>query len=49
MSLLIVVGDPHLLGSDPSWLTFLKHCINLEAYTGCDLPIGISDPDLAEE
>ena len=27
MSLLIVIGDPHLLAGDPSWLTFLKHCI----------------------
>ncbi len=41
MSLLIVIGDPHLLGGDPSWLAFLKHCIDLGAYTGCDLPLGL--------
>lgn len=41
MSLLIVVGDPHLLGGDPSWLAFIKHCISLGAYTGCDLPLGL--------
>lgn len=41
MSLLVVIGDPHLLGGDPSWLAFLKHCISLGAYTGCDLPLGL--------
>ena len=41
MSLLIVIGDPHLLGGDPTWMTFLKHCIQLGAYTGCDLPLGL--------
>ena len=41
MSLLIVVGDPHLLGGDPTWLAFLKYCIHLGVYTGCDLPLGL--------
>ena len=41
MSLLIVIGDPHLLSGDPSWRAFLKHCIYLGAYTGCDLPLDI--------
>lgn len=41
MSLLIVVGDPFLLGADSSWLAFIKHCVNIGAYTGCDLPIGL--------
>lgn len=45
MSLLIIVGDPHLLGGDPSWLVFLQHCIQLGAYTGCDLPIGLTVDD----
>ena len=40
MSLLIVIGDPHLLAGDPTWLAFLKHAIELNAYTGCDLPLG---------
>ncbi len=39
MSLLIVVGDPHLLSRDPSWFEFIKHCLQLGAYVGCDLPI----------
>lgn len=41
MSLLVVVGDPYLLGADPAWLSFLQHCINIGVYTGCDLPIGL--------
>ena len=50
MSLLIVIGDPHLLSGDPSWRAFLKHCISLGAYTGCDLPLGIDfDANLTEE
>ena len=42
MSLLIVIGDPHLLAEDHSWLEFLKHCINLKAYKGCDLPLPLT-------
>lgn len=50
MSLLIVIGDPHLLSGDPSWRAFLKHCIYLGAYTGCDLPLGIDfDANVTEE
>ena len=50
MSLLIVIGDPHLLSEDPSWRAFLKHCIYLGAYTGCDLPLGIDfDDNVTEE
>ena len=41
MGLLIVIGDPHLLGADPTWRTFIEHCIKMHAYTGCDLPIGL--------
>jgi putative helicase MOV10L1 len=37
-SLLIVIGNPHLLIHDEHWGPFLKHCAQLGAYTGCDLP-----------
>ena len=37
-SLLIVIGNPHLLTNDEHWGPFLKHCVQLGAYTGCDLP-----------
>ena len=42
MSLLIIIGDPHLLGADPTWRTFIEYCIKMSAYTGCDLPLGLS-------
>ena len=45
MNLLIVIGDPHLLGADPTWRTFIEHCIKMRAYTGCDLPIGLEYSD----
>ena len=48
MSLLIVIGDPHLLAEDQSWLEFLKHCINLKAYKGCDLPLPLTFQNLTE-
>lgn len=38
-SLLIVIGNPHLLSHDEHWGPFLKHCVHLGAYTGCDLPV----------
>ena len=38
MSLLVVVGDPHLLGADSIWNYFIKHCIQLGSYVGTDLP-----------
>lgn len=38
MSLLVVIGDPHLLGADAIWNYFIKHCIQLGAYVGTDLP-----------
>ena len=41
MSLLIVIGDPFLLGADPTWRIFIEHCTKLRAYTGCDLPLGL--------
>ncbi len=37
-SLLIVIGNPHLLIHDNFWGPFLRRCVQLGAYTGCDLP-----------
>lgn len=37
-SLLIVIGNPHLLIHDQHWGPFLRHCTQLGVYTGCDLP-----------
>ena len=34
-SLLVVVGNPHVLQTDPNWGTFLRHCSEHKAYRGC--------------
>ncbi|KAB0796152.1 hypothetical protein PPYR_10213 [Photinus pyralis] len=36
--LLIIVGNPHLLGKDPHWRGVIKYCIENGAYCGCELP-----------
>ncbi|XP_013408833.1 putative helicase MOV-10 [Lingula anatina] len=35
-ALLIVVGNPFLLSQDEHWNSFLKYCLENQAYTGCD-------------
>jgi len=40
-SLLIVVGNPHIHNKDARWKKLLKYCLDLDAYTGCNLPIDI--------
>ncbi|GFZ08872.1 P-loop containing nucleoside triphosphate hydrolases superfamily protein [Actinidia rufa] len=37
-SLLIVIGNPHIIGEDPYWNLLLKHCVDNSSYQGCDLP-----------
>ncbi|XP_023391491.1 putative helicase MOV-10 isoform X3 [Pteropus vampyrus] len=37
-ALLIVVGNPLLLGHDPDWKTFLDFCKENGGYTGCPFP-----------
>lgn len=43
-SLLIVVGDPHLLSEDEVWLEFLKYCSESGCVRGCDLPPAVREP-----
>ncbi|KAK9511523.1 hypothetical protein O3M35_000162 [Rhynocoris fuscipes] len=40
-AVLIILGNPHLLALDMHWRSVLKHCVENNAYIGCDLP-----PDL---
>jgi len=40
-SLLVVVGDPHVLAADNTWRQFLIHVIQIGGYKGCDLPLGL--------
>lgn len=35
-ALLIILGNPKLLASDPYWRSILTYCIDHGAYTGCN-------------
>lgn len=37
-SLMIVVGNPHVLCRDAHWNQLLRYCLELGVYTGCNLP-----------
>ncbi|XAR54698.1 RNA helicase [Bertholletia excelsa] len=37
-SLLIVIGNPHIIGKDPFWNQLLWHCVENSSYQGCPLP-----------
>lgn len=43
-SLVIVVGNPHVLATDPHWVCLLRECVRLGAYRGVPLPKGLSTP-----
>ncbi len=38
-ALMIVIGNPHVLARNQYWNQLLKYSIELNAYTGCNLPI----------
>jgi len=38
-SLMIVIGNPHVLWKDKRWSDLLRYCLELRAYTGCNLPL----------
>ena len=38
-SLLVVVGDPHLLCRNEVWLDFISFVVEFGGYTGCDKPL----------
>lgn len=35
-ALLIILGNPKLLSSDPYWRSVLQYCIDHDGYTGCN-------------
>ncbi|KAK9288065.1 hypothetical protein L1049_016511 [Liquidambar formosana] len=37
-SLLIIIGNPHIVSKDPYWNKLLWHCSDNESYLGCDRP-----------
>jgi hypothetical protein len=40
--LLVVVGNPRVLGRDPHWGELLRLAVRAGAYRGCPLPAGFS-------
>ncbi|XP_041952751.1 putative helicase mov-10-B.1 isoform X1 [Alosa sapidissima] len=42
-ALLIVVGNPVILRTDPTWGSFIRYCVEQGGYTGC--PLSDSPPD----
>ncbi|EEF45264.1 ATP-dependent helicase NAM7, putative [Ricinus communis] len=40
MSLLILIGNPHIVNKDPHWSKLLWYCADHESYQGCGLPEG---------
>lgn len=42
-ALLIVVGNPFIITHDNNWNTFLKYCLELNCYVGCDLPTELDE------
>lgn len=43
-SLLIIVGNPHIIAKDWHWDQMLCHCVDNSSYKGCALPVKQEDP-----
>uniref|UniRef100_A0A1I8PWK1 RNA helicase n=1 Tax=Stomoxys calcitrans TaxID=35570 RepID=A0A1I8PWK1_STOCA len=41
--LLYIFGNPNLLVLDSCWRSFIKYCVDHDAYLGCDLPAALYD------
>ncbi|OVA05425.1 putative RNA helicase SDE3 [Macleaya cordata] len=38
-SLLVIVGNPHIISKDPYWDKLLRYCSDKNSYQGCPLPL----------
>jgi len=48
-SLLVVVGNPDVLSTDPCWNSLLKYCMDNKAYTGCKFELqGTEEQDMKQ-
>nr|XP_010917774.2 probable RNA helicase SDE3 [Elaeis guineensis] len=47
-SLLIIVGNPHVVAKDRHWGKLLRHCVDNDSYQGCSLPV-LESQDYPEE
>ncbi|XP_063065595.1 putative helicase mov-10-B.1 [Engraulis encrasicolus] len=48
-ALLIVVGNPVILRTDPTWGRFIQYCVEQGGYTGCQLPVSAADDALSRQ
>ncbi len=48
-ALLIVIGNPYVLGQDPDWKAFIDYCIEGGGYSGCDYNCRRSDDSDVDE
>ncbi|ERN01585.1 probable RNA helicase SDE3 [Amborella trichopoda] len=49
ISLLIIIGNPHIVCKDKHWAKLLKHCTDNNSYEGCPLPQLHEPEEYAEE
>ncbi|XP_065863274.1 probable RNA helicase SDE3 [Euphorbia lathyris] len=49
MSLLVIIGNPHIISKDPYWNKLLWYCVDNESYQGCDLPTRPEFDEIQEE
>jgi len=45
-ALMIIIGNPHVLSTDPHWSVLLKYCIQNKAYVGCAPPTVLDSNDM---
>ncbi|KAI6692557.1 hypothetical protein NL676_020267 [Syzygium grande] len=48
-SLLVIIGNPHIVSKDPHWEKLLQYCVDNNSYQGCPLPEGADDDDVDDE
>lgn len=44
-SLLVIIGNPHIVSKDPYWEKLLQYCVDNNSYQGCPLPEGPDDEE----
>ncbi|KAG6428037.1 hypothetical protein SASPL_112285 [Salvia splendens] len=47
-SLIIIIGNPHIICKDPNWNKLLWYCVENNSYKGCFLPKQEEESELAE-
>ncbi|KAI3408241.1 uncharacterized protein J3R85_020417, partial [Psidium guajava] len=48
-SLLVIIGNPHVVSKDPHWEKLLQYCVDNNSYQGCPLPEEAEEEEEEEE